>query len=476
MTVASDPPRGLGRIVPKGRQSDAIYFPPNRDMVALGTAGTGKTTMAVLRARFLADPDCSNHGPVLLVTYNNALVRFLRHLVPGANKNIRVETYGKFARGYLNSVGKMPAWNGIVQTSQLRRMIAGAVSRVGATYEPSSFFDLDTRFFVDELAWTADMGITDPQQYLDIDRIGRKRGLNESRRKAMWKVRAEYLKAREAAGIPYDWNDIATAVLKGLENDTRPRKYRHVIIDEGQDLSPEAIRSLKAAVQPGGTVSFFGDYHQQIYGQGLSFRSCGLEITAVEPFQDNYRNTTQIARVAIAMSDMPHMSADPEDLVEPKEPAAGGTMPALVKCKDYAAEIAEIQRIAIDQGDAAVVGVLTRTWPDADAAVRGMKKVRKLRDDGKTPWDPTPGVYYGTYHSAKGLEFDVVLMPFCTDADIPNKQVIDAYGEDEAATRDGKLLYVAVTRAKAELTVTYSGTITPLLPIDDGLWQYEELS
>ncbi|WP_137122977.1 3'-5' exonuclease [Segeticoccus rhizosphaerae] len=475
MTIASGPTPGLGKIVPKGRQPDAIYFPPDRDMVALGTAGTGKTTMAVLRARFLADSDCSNHGPVLLVTYNNALVRYLRHLVPGANTNIRVETYGKFARGYLNSIGKMPPWNGILQTDQLRRKVASAVSKVRTTYKPSPFFDLDTRFFVDELAWIANMGIADLQQYLDIERIGRKRGLNEARRKAVWKVRTEYLRARETEGIPYDWNDIATGVLNGLKSDTRPRKYRHVIIDEGQDLSPEAIRSLKAAVQPGGTVSFFGDYHQQIYGQGLSFRSCGLEITAVAPFQDNYRNTAQIARVAIAMSDMLHLGTDPEDLVEPKEPSAGGTMPALVKCKDYTAEVAEIQRIAIDQGDASVVGILTRTWPDAHAAVRGMKKVRKLRDDGNSTWDPTPGIYYGTYHSAKGLEFDVVLMPFCTVVDMPNKEVVDAYGKDDASTRDGKLLYVAVTRAKAELTVTYSGTITPLLPMDDGLWQHEEL-
>lgn len=472
----SDPnPPDFGKIVPKGRQSDAIFFTPHRDLVALGTAGTGKTTMAVLRARILADPTADNGGPVLLVTYNNALVRYLRHLVPGANKNIRVETYGKFARGYLNSIGEMPAWGGIAQTGQLRGLVAGAVAKVRAGYKPSAFFDKDTRFFLDEVAWIADMGITTESAYLKVERVGRKYPLNESSRKAMWKVRDAYLEAREAQGIPYDWNDIATAVLNGLASDTRPRKYKHIIIDEGQDLSPEAIRSLKAAVQPGGTVSFFGDYHQQIYGQGLSFRSCGLDITAIEPFQDNYRNTAQIARVAIAMSEMPHMGSDPEDLVEPKEPTAGGTKPALLKCKDYAAEIAEIQRIAIDQGGASSVAILTRTWPDAERAVRGLKKVRKLRDDGST-WDPSPGIYYGTYHSAKGLEFDVVLMPFCTEADMPNNQVVDAYGEDDAMARDGKLLYVAVTRARAELTVTYSDTVTPLLPMNDGLWQHEEIS
>ena len=474
---SSVPATGLGKIVPKGRQSDAIFFSPHHDLVALGTAGTGKTTMAVMRARILGDPTADNGGPVLLVTYNNALVRYLRHLVPGANNNIRVETYGKFARGYLASVGAMPAWGGIAQGGQLRRLVAGAVAKVRTDYPAgSTFFDFDTRFFLDELAWIADMGITSLQGYLDIKRVGRKRGLDEVRRRAVWKIRDAYLDAREAEDIPYDWNDIATAVRDALASDTRPRKYRHVIIDEGQDLSPEAIRSLKEAVQPGGTVSFFGDYHQQIYGQGLSFRACGLEITAVEPFQDNYRNTAQVARVAIAMSEMPHMGADPEDLVEPKEPTAGGTVPALLKCKDYPAEIAEIQRIAIDQAGVSTVAILARTWPDAEAAVRGLPKARRLRDDGKVPWDPSPGVYYGTYHSAKGIEFDVVLMPFCDDVDLPNNQVVDAYGNEDAMGRDGKLLYVAVTRARAELTVTYSGTLTSLLPTDAGLWQHEDLT
>lgn len=474
---SSVPATAPGKIVPKGRQSDAIYFPPDRDIVVLGTAGTGKTTMAVLRARFLADSKGSHGGPVLLVTYNNALVRFLRHHVPGANTNIRVETYGKFARGYLNSVGQMPAWNGILQTGRLRTMVAQAVAQVRTGYEAgATFFDLDTGFFLDELAWIADMGIGTQQGYLDVKRVGRKRGLDEVHRRAVWEIREAYLVARASEGVPYDWNDIATAVRHALASDTRPRKYRHVIIDEGQDLSPEAIRSLKAAVQPGGTVSFFGDYHQQIYGQGLSFRACGLDITAVESFRDNYRNTAQIARVGIAMSEMPHMGTDPEDLVEPKEPTAGGSKPALLTCRDYAAEIAEVQRIATDQAGASTVAILARSWPDAQAAVRGLPKARRLKEDANVPWDPAPGVYYGTYHSAKGLEFDVVLMPFCDDVDLPNKQVVIAYGEEDAMTRDGKLLYVAVTRARAELTVTYSGTLTSLLPADDGLWQREDLT
>jgi superfamily I DNA/RNA helicase len=460
----------LGGIAPKGRQSDAIYYAPDRDLVVLGTAGTGKTTMAVLRARFLASPIGTNGGPVLLVTFNNALVRYLRHLVPATLGDVTVETYSKFARGYLHSVGEMPPWGGIANGAQLTALVAGAVMKVRADYAPGSrFFDRDRGFFVDELAWISGMGISSEEEYLAAERVGRKIGLDEAHRRAVWQIREAYIAARADNGFVYDWDDIATAVRRNLEVDPRPRMYRHVVIDEGQDLSPEAIRSLKGAVQPGGTVSFFGDYHQQIYGQGLSFRRCGLEVQAVDRFQDNYRNTAEIARVAIAMSTMPHMAADPQDLVEPVEPKAAGARPSLVNCREAAGEIRLVQRIAKDQAAVGTVAILARTWPLAKAAAAGLD-ARPLKEDNDIDWDPSPGIHYGTYHSAKGLEFDVVLMPFCSADRIPHAEVLSSYGEDDANAREGRLLYVAVTRARAELTVTYSGTPTTLLPTNPGLW------
>jgi superfamily I DNA/RNA helicase len=460
----------LGVVVPRGRQSDVVYFDSKRDLVVLGTAGTGKTTMAMLRAKYLAHPTSKNHGPVLLVTYNNALARYLRHLVPGALGGVRVETYARFARGYLNSIGRMPSYGGILERGRLTAMIAEAVTDVASGYRPSRFFRRDSGFFADELAWISDMGIATEQDYLDADRVGRRVGLAPAFRTAVWNIRTRYLELRETAGIPYDWHDLATAVREGLASDSRPRMYKHIVIDEGQDLSPEAIRSLVAAVQPGGTVSFFGDYHQQIYGQGLSWRKCGLNVQMIDPFRDNLRNTAQIARVAIAMSGMPHMTGDNEDLIEPVEPKAAGSVPILLHCHSRDSEIAEVQRVALDQAGAGTVGVLTRTWPEARAAVAGLRGGRVLKDSSNAPWDPSPGIYYGTYHAAKGLEFDVVILPFATSNRLPNPESVEAYGVDDASSRDGKSLYVAVTRARAELLVTYTGELTELLPTEAGLW------
>ena len=470
MTRSSEIQPTRSRIEPRGRQSDVVYYDATSDLVVLGTAGTGKTTMAVLRASYLAHPSSKNSGTVLLVTYNNALTRYLRHLVPGNLGRVQVETYSAFARGYLNSRGKMPGYNGVLDKQRLTDVIAQAVADVARQYEPTRFFRRDMGFFVDELAWIADMGIETADEYLEVDRAGRRVGLSGRLRAPLWEIRERYLVLRNGLGVPYDWHDIATAVRRELEDDSRPRMYKHVVVDEGQDLSPEAIRSLVGALQPGGTISFFGDYHQQIYGQGLSWRRCGINVSSIDEFRDNLRNTTQIARVAVAMSEMPHMRSDSEDLIEPVEPKAAGPVPVLFRCRSEEAEIREVQRIASDQAESGTVAVLARTWPDARAAVRGLRGARALTDASKSDWDPSPGVYYGTYHSAKGLEFSVVILPFATEGRLPNPQAVDAYGVDDAESRDGKLLYVAVTRARAELLVTYTGTLTSLLPDVDELW------
>jgi superfamily I DNA/RNA helicase len=458
---------------PKGRQSAVVYMPAAGHQVILGTAGTGKTVMAMLRAIHLASASTPGAGRVLLVTYNNALVTYLRHLRDGPAMDVTVETYGRFARGFLHSRGLMPTWGGILQPNQRRAMVRSAFEAVASTYEPSKFFGRDLGFFLDELEWLSGMGIATLADYEAIERHGRKAPLSISQREAVWKILQQYRALRISSGTLYDWYDIASAARAQIASTNGPRQYRHVVIDEGQDLSPEAIRSLAEVVDPDGSVTFFGDYAQQIYGQDLSWRACGLNVRRVERFEDNYRNTAEIARLAIAMSEMPLFGGDPADLVEPRAPRAAGPLPALVECKDEATEVAEVQRLAADLGKSGTVAVLARTWAAALRACRGLS-VRKLTPD-MASWDPTPGVYCGAYHSAKGLEFDAVLMPFCSEAYVPFADVVAAFGSEEAASREAKLLYVGVTRARTDLVVTYSGRLTPLLPTRAGLWDRSTL-
>jgi len=94
----------------------------------------------------------------------------------------------------------------------------------------------------------------------------------------------------------------------------------------------------------------------------------------------------------------------------------------------------------------------------------------KLDHDLAT-WQAGPKIYYGAFHGAKGLEFDTVILPFVTAANLPDAGLVKAVGKDEAEATDGKLIYVGATRAKTRLVMTFSGKITELLPLKDGLYQ-----
>ncbi len=428
--------------------------------------------MAMLRARYLADPSTRGHGPVLLVTYNNALVAYIKHQQGKAFAGVRVETYSRFARGYLKSRGLMPHWGAIAEGTPQRSIIEESLRTVAAQYRPSSFFGRDVDFFKDELDWIGGMGIADLDSYLKVDRIGRGTGLTSSSRTAVWRIREDYLQRRNKAGYLYDWHDIATAVRQQLVSDERSYMYKHIVIDEGQDLTPEMIRSLVEVVDPSGSVTFFGDYAQQIYGQGLSWRACNLNISKEERFADNYRNTAAIARLAIAMSKMPHFGSAYEDLVEPIAPTAEGSPPTVVKCRSVAEELLVVRTRAAALSQVNRVAVLARTWSDSQRAINGLRNARPLTA-GLNRWDDSPGIFYGPYHSAKGLEFDVVIMPFCGAKKVPLPEVVSAFGHADALAREAKLLYVGITRARSELIVTYSAdndTLTPLLPVEPGLY------
>jgi superfamily I DNA/RNA helicase len=87
-------------------------------------------------------------------------------------------------------------------------------------------------------------------------------------------------------------------------------------------------------------------------------------------------------------------------------------------------------------------------------------------------WSAHPGVFTGTYHAAEGLEFDTVILPFCNASALPDSSRATALGSSEdAMSEEGRLLYVAVTRAKTNLILTYSDELTLLLPRDAHLYE-----
>jgi superfamily I DNA/RNA helicase len=459
----------MGLPLPIGRQKEVLYLQARGHFVVLGTAGSGKTILAILRSAYLADPRTDHHGKVLLVTFNRALVAYLRHLQDRKLRNVVVENYHTFARGYLASRDKMP-FRGILSPDDRKLLVAKAVCEVSNSYKPHPFFERPVDVFSEEFRWIAQHGITTLAVYRDADRIGKASvRIDHKFRNVVWEIYEAYRALREKSGKSYDWDDLAVAVCTEFDNDATPRRYRHVVIDEGQDFSPEMLRSLAKAIPPDGSLTFFGDVAQQIYGHRMSWRSAGLKITKIWEFKENYRNSRQIARLGLAISQMPYF-LDVPDIVEPVSPTADGPLPTLVACSSIDKEI-ELAVSQASMGSRTLrVALLLRNRQEEEH-LRSRLPLGSIRlHRNMQTWHAGPGLWYGTYHSAKGLEFDMVILPFCSCERLPDPEAVAAFGDEDAMIQDGRLLYVAVTRAKTRLVITYSGQISPLLPPDAGLY------
>ena len=456
--------------VPIGRQKEVLYLPGQGHVVVLGTAGSGKTTLAILRSAYLGNPNTDNNGRTLLVTFNRALVSYLRHFQGPDFRNVVVENYHRFARGYLSSRGRM-GYNSICEGQLRELLIIRAILAVAPRRDNHSILSRGVEFFSTEIAWIEQHGITTADAYTQVQRIGRAEvPLERKARSIVFEVYEEYLRLRTAAGKEFDWDDIANAVCEEFDKDSSRRFYRHVVIDEGQDFSPQMIRSLAKAIPSDGSLTFFGDMAQQIYGRRMSWKSAGLNVQKCWEFKENYRNTRQIAALGLAISSMPYYEGTP-DLVEPVSPKADGPLPAIVEFSSAKNEVQFVLDLARQSGRTQTVAILCRTWELVREISSQLPRSAVKLDHDLATWQAGPKIYYGAFHGAKGLEFDTVILPFVTAANLPDAGLVKAVGKDEAEAADGKLIYVGATRAKTRLVMTFSGKITELLPLKDGLYQ-----
>ena len=362
------------------------------------------------------------------------------------------------------------SFNSICDPDLRRTLIERAVGNVTQRYEKSKFFDRPLAFFLDEIGWILSHGIETEEQYVAVERVGRVgTTLARKLRSVMFEILKEYLALRTQQGKLYDWDDIAYHVRQEYLQDDRARRYRHIIIDEGQDFSPEMIRSLASAIPDDGSLTFFGDVAQQIYGQRTSWRFAGLTVPQTWEFKENYRNTKQVARLGLAISKMPYFEGI-ADMVEPTSPRADGPLPTIAECDTRAKQIEVALRVANESGKTKSVALLFKDREQERLISSGLPNYATKLHRDMNSWSDGPGIYYGTFHSAKGLEFDLVILPFLEKENLPDPEHVESHGEEDALTHDGRLLYVAVTRARTDLLLLYTGELTPLLPAKPSLY------
>lgn len=472
----------------------------NGAMRISGGAGTGKTVVTVHRAAWLADEDRAAGRPVriLLTTYTRNLVDDLRRqlgqLDPGLPIATKVGEEGVMVNGLdsLASILLQKAGDAIADTAEAvlgrrrTRVLSNAREDLWRDTLASSGDELpealrSTDFLASEYELVVLPGrITALREYLRVRRPGRGVALDRAKRAAVWKVIEAY-RDRAAALEVTTYNErlaLAAAWLDARAQAGEPRPFDHVLVDEAQDLTPAHLQLLRALAAEGPDDLFLAeDSHQRIYGKKIVLSHYGINVRGrSRRLTRNYRTTRQNLGLAFGILE----GGEYEDLEGGAEEhhylsPRSGPDPVLLPAPDRAAELdaaaALLRRwVEEDAGreDAGpeTIAVLVRDKYQRDAVVTGLaeRELEVRGVDREAVGRGRPVVM--TMHRAKGLEFRKVLLFDVSMAAIPRSLRDQEYSEADRADamlRERSLLYVAATRARDQLAISWSGEASPLL-------------
>lgn len=457
-------------IKPSGKQYEIIDLPMEGHNVVLGSAGSGKSVCALLRALSLSQV---KNEKVLILTYNNSLVNYLKNIEEEQN-NIFIMTYHKFVVNYLKECGVLGT-NSIVKNEYLKsKFIREAIKKISNKFSDMAIFKRE-KFIIEEISWMQKVGCLSLEEYESITRYGRgKARIDRVNRKYIFYIYKAYLEIREANGFQYDWDDIAYYANKYVNN-FRNKNYKHIIMDEGQDFSPSMIRFVVNYIGDEGSVMYLGDAAQQIFGSNGTWISSGLAIRKAYKLEQNYRNTKEIE--ALGNEIRKNIPLQEQEVELSQNSKTSGELPILIKFTDFLHQLNYIKDTAMELKQKGSVAVICSTRISCEKVEDffNISNVDYLSiDRNQKKFNGQHTICIGTYHSLKGLEFDNVILYNCTDNEFikENLDVLDAEEKEEKFERILKLLYVGVTRARKKLIVTYMNNIVSVFPTNKELFKF----
>jgi mRNA-degrading endonuclease RelE of RelBE toxin-antitoxin system len=425
-----------------------------------GSAGTGKTIVALHRAVFLArqNPD----SRVLLATFSdtlaNALRTKLRRLIsnqPALGERLEVHAMNALGeRLYELQFGEL----NLVKPDVVRELLNEAANKVGDQKFTQPFLFAEWNEVAD--AWQLETW----EAYRDVRRLGRKTRLPEAQRSKLWSifesVRAE-LAARRLV--------TRATMFRRLANTMTERKhpvFDYAVIDEAQDIHVPQLRFLAAmgGGRPNG-LFFAGDLGQRIFQQPFSWKSLGVDIRGrSRTLHINYRTSHQIRSQADRL--LGPVVADIDGNAEDRTGTVSvfnGPAPVIQVLDSEEAEIEAVARWLRDRKEEGIapheMAIFVRSESELDRAREAAEASDmpfRILDDGVEASSGHLSV--STMHLAKGLEFRAVAVMACDDEIIPLQSRIESIVDDndleEVYNTERHLLYVACTRARDNLLVT----------------------
>ncbi len=424
-----------------------------------GSAGTGKTIVALHRAAYLArtNPDAR----VLLTTFSGALAKALhtkltRLISSEPRLADRLEVHSMNAIGhrlYERNIGPVK----LATRDRIRELLKSAAKGEPHKFSPH-FLMTEWEQVVD--AWQLDSW----EAYRDVVRLGRKTRLPEKQRVLLWGIFEKVRAGLQADGL-LTWPELFTRLAAKLAGSRHPA-FEFAVVDEAQDISVAQLRFLAAL---GGdrpnSLFFSGDLGQRIFQQPFSWKALGVDVRGrSSTLRINYRTSHQIRTQADRLL-APEVS-DVDGITEERDKTIStfnGPPPEIRTLDTPEEEIDIVASWLTARANDGIapheIGVFVRSAGQMDrakAAMSGSGVPFKILDENVETTSGKASI--GTMHLAKGLEFRAVAVMACDDEVIPLQERIETVADDsdleEVYNTERHLLYVACTRARDHLLVT----------------------
>lgn len=453
------------------RVAEASFTGPAR---VTGGPGTGKTVVALHRAHNLAK---RNDGRVLLTTFtatlSDALQSGLDMIVDDDDVEDRIEVthIDKLAHRVFRKQHRSPKVLSAEEETQVWQSVIDEHS-----------LSLTEAVLASEWRQVAlALQVTSKEEYLAAKQKAKGRVLTRDQVAEAWKGIQSFEKSLSQLGA---WtHDTVRREATRLLIEASEKPYRHIVVDEAQDLTADQWRLLRAAApEESDDIFIAGDTHQRIYDNHVTLRDVGINIQGRSAeLSLNYRTTAEILGWGLGLlrgEPIDDMNGGLDSIARCRS-AVHGAPPRLLGLTSSQAEeqcVAEAVLDWISEGiDPSEIGIATRTrWP-------GTKIAEVLRSEGIPTFDLAKGlnldgaVSVGTMHRMKGLEFRCVAVAGVGAKLVPEPNAVtpadlDKHIHHQDIEREKCLLFVACTRAREELLVTWHGEPSSFLralgPID----------
>jgi hypothetical protein len=446
-----------------------------------GVSGSGKTCVVVHRAVRLARADESKS--VLIITLNDALSKLISDLVIaqcGAlqPKNIQIKSIFQLCAEHLAQL-EPDKKDYYTRRTTVKNKFASSehIDEIWREYFHCEANNRSADVMMDLVKTLAVRGVCsqdyirqeldyvrsafsedERKKYLDMERTGRVISLTKPYRKSILAGLDGWEKKMSAVGAVDDLG-IVTALNKHIDK-LKPH-FHHTLVDEVQDLGTLELEIIRKLTHTGADDLFLcGDAAQSVQTKHADFRLAGVAISAKNSIslKQNYRNSSQILSAAYdvltkSFEKIPSGTVDIE-ILPPEYANFSSPNPALLKADTFKQELglalAYVDEVTPkDSGKKACISLCGFTQKAVEELSRDLS-IPVLSDTS----DISSGhLFLSDLEQTKGFEFDLMIILNCSEGIVPHPQLPEAEW-----FRDLSKLYVALTRAKTELVVSYSGT------------------